>query len=57
MAVKGRSTGEILQAFEERLNHDAEQEFDTAMAEIERIAILRLKERLPSSADAFSTIG
>jgi OHCU decarboxylase len=57
MAVKGRSTGEILQAFEERLEHDAEQEFDTAMAEIERIAILRLKERLPSSADAFSTIG
>ncbi|HEX2554951.1 MAG TPA: allantoinase PuuE [Microvirga sp.] len=57
MAVKGRSKDEILQAFETRLDHDAEQEFDTAMAEIERIALLRLKERLPSSVDAFSNIG
>jgi OHCU decarboxylase len=57
MAVKGRSKDEILRAFEERLNHDADQEFDAAMAEIERIALLRLKERLPSVADAFAHIG
>ncbi|MDQ4136724.1 MAG: 2-oxo-4-hydroxy-4-carboxy-5-ureidoimidazoline decarboxylase, partial [Pseudomonadota bacterium] len=56
MAVKGRSRDEILQAFEDRLDHEYEQEFDTAMAQIERIALLRLKERLPSSVDAFSNI-
>ena len=57
MAVKGRSKEEILAAFEERLEHDPDREFDTALAEIERIALLRLKERLPSLADAFSNIG
>jgi OHCU decarboxylase len=56
MAVKGRSRDEILQAFEDRLDHEYEQEFHTAMAQIERIALLRLKERLPSSVDAFSNI-
>jgi OHCU decarboxylase len=57
MAVKGRSKEEILAAFEERLEHEPDKEFDTAMEQIERIALLRLKERLPSLADAFSTIG
>jgi OHCU decarboxylase len=57
MAVKGRSKDEVLAAFEERLNHDPEQEFDTAIAQIEVIALLRLKERLPSLVDAFSNIG
>jgi OHCU decarboxylase len=47
MAVKGRAKEEILAAFEERLRHDPEEEFDRALAEIERIALLRLKERLP----------
>ncbi|HEX8164513.1 MAG TPA: allantoinase PuuE [Beijerinckiaceae bacterium] len=46
MAVKGRTRDEILSAFEERLGHDPEQEFERALAEIERIALLRLKERL-----------
>ncbi|HEY8565638.1 MAG TPA: allantoinase PuuE [Beijerinckiaceae bacterium] len=50
MAVKGRTKDEILDAFEERLEHDPEQEFETALAEIEVIALLRLKERLPSLA-------
>jgi OHCU decarboxylase len=54
MAVKGRSKEEILTAFEERLEHDPEQEFDTAVAEIETIALLRLKDRLPSLPDVFS---
>ncbi|MGF1629740.1 MAG: 2-oxo-4-hydroxy-4-carboxy-5-ureidoimidazoline decarboxylase [Kiloniellaceae bacterium] len=47
MAVKGRSKDEILAAFEHRLANDKDQEFATALAEIERIALLRLKEMLP----------
>ncbi|HEX2136115.1 MAG TPA: allantoinase PuuE [Microvirga sp.] len=50
MAVKGRTKDEILAAFEERLGHDPEQEFDTATAQIEAIALLRLKDRLPQLA-------
>ncbi|WP_112662501.1 allantoinase PuuE [Microvirga flavescens] len=57
MAVKGRSKGEILSAFETRLDHDEQQEFDTAVVQIELIALLRLKDRLPSLADIFSSIG
>lgn len=49
LAVKGRTKTEILQAFETRLNHDAETEFATALAQIERIAWFRLKDRLPSA--------
>jgi len=56
MAVKGRSKEDILAAFEERLEHDPGQEFDAAIGEIETIALLRLKDKLPSLADAFSTI-
>ncbi|HEX8665229.1 MAG TPA: allantoinase PuuE [Beijerinckiaceae bacterium] len=47
MAVKGRTKEEILAAFEECLEHDPEQELERALAEIEKIALLRLKERLP----------
>ncbi|MBB3018296.1 OHCU decarboxylase [Microvirga lupini] len=57
MAVKGRSKDEILTAFEERLEHDPEQEFATAIVQIEMIALLRLKDRLPSLADVFSSLG
>ncbi|MGO4705749.1 allantoinase PuuE [Microvirga sp. 2MCAF38] len=57
MAVKGRSKGEILSAFEERVKHDEEYEFETAIVQIELIALLRLKDRLPSLADIFSSIG
>jgi OHCU decarboxylase len=56
MAVKGRPKDEILAAFEERLAHDPEAEFDAALAQIELIALLRLKERLPSLAGIFSTL-
>jgi putative urate catabolism protein len=48
MAVKGRGKAEILAAFERRLEHDADEEFATALAEVKTIALLRLKERLPS---------
>jgi len=54
MAVKGRTKDEILAAFEERLEHDPEQEFSTAIVQIELIGLLRLKDRLPSLADVFS---
>jgi OHCU decarboxylase len=57
LAVKGRSKDEILAAFEERLSHDPEQEFATALAEIETIALLRLKDRLPSLVDVNANIG
>jgi 2-oxo-4-hydroxy-4-carboxy--5-ureidoimidazoline (OHCU) decarboxylase len=56
MAAKGRSKEDILMAFQERLKHEPEQEFEIAIAEIERIALLRLKERLPSLAEAHSTV-
>ncbi len=47
MAVKGRSRREILTAFERRIANDPETEFETALAEIEKIALFRLRELLP----------
>jgi OHCU decarboxylase len=47
MAVKGRTRAEILAAFERRLKNDAETEARIALAEIDRIAALRLKDILP----------
>jgi OHCU decarboxylase len=47
IAVKGLSKPEILAAFERRLNNDREAELATALAQVERIALLRLKELLP----------
>ncbi|MBX6320206.1 MAG: 2-oxo-4-hydroxy-4-carboxy-5-ureidoimidazoline decarboxylase [Rhodospirillaceae bacterium] len=47
MAVKGRSRDEILSAFERRLGNDAASELAEALAQVERIALLRLKELLP----------
>ena len=48
MAVKRRTRAEIIRAFEERVNNDAETEFTTALAQVERIALLRLNDMLPS---------
>ncbi len=47
MAVRGRRREEILAAFEQRMDHDPEREFEQALAQIERIALLRLQELLP----------
>lgn len=47
LAVKGRTKEEILAAFERRLNNGPDAEFETALTEIEKIALLRLKEMLP----------
>ncbi|MGB3897307.1 MAG: allantoinase PuuE [Mesorhizobium sp.] len=47
IAAKGRSKEEILAAFEARIGNDRETEFRTACREVERIALLRLKDMLP----------
>ncbi|WP_085027412.1 allantoinase PuuE [Ensifer aridi] len=47
MAVKGRSKDEILAAFETRIDNDRETEFHTACHQVERIALLRLRDMLP----------
>jgi OHCU decarboxylase len=46
LAVKGKTKAEILEAFETRLHHSEEQEFSTALEQIEKIALLRLKDLL-----------
>ena len=46
MAVKGKTKADILAAFEGRLQNDADAEMRTALAEIDRIAALRLKDIL-----------
>ena len=47
MAVKGKSTADIRAAFRTRLANGADAEMATALAEIDRIAALRLKDILP----------
>lgn len=47
LAVKGRGKAEILENFEMRIGNDREAEFATACAQVERIALLRLKDMLP----------
>jgi 2-oxo-4-hydroxy-4-carboxy-5-ureidoimidazoline decarboxylase len=44
MAVKGKSRGEILEAFGRRINDSADIEFRTALAEVHKIALLRLRD-------------
>lgn len=47
IAVKGLSKADILAAFEQRLKNDREAELATALAQVERIALLRLRDLLP----------
>ncbi len=47
MAVKGQTKEDILESFRRRIMNDAEAEFADALAQIERIALLRLKDILP----------
>ncbi len=47
IAVKGLDKGQILQAFEQRIQNDRAAEFDTACRQVERIALLRLQDMLP----------
>jgi OHCU decarboxylase len=47
IAVRGLDKARILQAFETRIANDRDTEFATACAQVERIALLRLKDMLP----------
>jgi OHCU decarboxylase len=47
LAVRGLAKADILSAFETRLANDRASEIATACAQVERIALLRLKEILP----------
>ena len=46
-AVKGKTKADILASFKARINNDRDTEFKTALDQIEQIALLRLKDRLP----------
>ena len=48
LAVKGKSRGEILAAFEERLDNSVEAEFEEALGQIARIARFRLDDLIRS---------
>ncbi|TCN32438.1 2-oxo-4-hydroxy-4-carboxy-5-ureidoimidazoline decarboxylase [Sinorhizobium americanum] len=52
IAVKGLTKAEILAAFEQRIDNSAEEEFETACAQVERIARLRLSSMLPGDDNA-----
>ena len=47
MAVKGATKEQIASAFERRLLHAPDDEFAEALTQIERIALFRLRDRLP----------
>jgi OHCU decarboxylase len=47
IAVKGLGKDDILAAFETRIDNSREDEFQTATAQVERIALLRLTSLLP----------
>ena len=47
IAVKGVSKKDILAAFERRVSNDRATELATALEQVERIALLRLRELLP----------
>lgn len=47
IAVRGLTKSDILKAFETRIANERPTEFATACAQVERIALLRLKDMLP----------
>jgi OHCU decarboxylase len=47
LAVEDRTKSEIMVALRTRLKNDADTEFNTALEQIERNALMRLKNRLP----------
>ena len=47
-AVKGKTNDDRVAAFKTRLHHSTEAEFAEALTQIERIALLRLTDRLPA---------
>ncbi|WP_211103978.1 allantoate amidohydrolase [Skermanella pratensis] len=48
IAVRGLTRADILDAFQHRIHNTPEQEFETALAQVERIALLRLHQMGPS---------
>jgi OHCU decarboxylase len=52
IAVKGLSKDDILSAFERRIDNDRQEEFETASAQVEKIALLRLHSMLPGDDNA-----
>ena len=48
IAVRGLGKADILAAFERRVANDRDEEFATACRQVERIALLRLKDMLPA---------
>lgn len=49
IAVKGLNKGDVLSAFETRIHNEIEQELETAAAQVEKIAFLRLSALLPEN--------
>ncbi|RWX78736.1 2-oxo-4-hydroxy-4-carboxy-5-ureidoimidazoline decarboxylase [Neorhizobium lilium] len=49
IAVKGLDKSDILAAFETRIHNSADEEFETAAAQVEKIARLRLVTLLPEN--------
>jgi OHCU decarboxylase len=47
IAVRGLTKGDILAAFETRIGNTRALEFETACKQVERIALLRLRDKLP----------
>ena len=52
IAVKGLTKDDILAAFERRIDNSREEEFETAAAQVEKIALLRLRSLLPGEDNA-----
>ncbi|MEH7416782.1 2-oxo-4-hydroxy-4-carboxy-5-ureidoimidazoline decarboxylase [Neobacillus drentensis] len=46
LAVRGKNKQQIFDAMEERIHHSNEIEFETALSEIFKIALLRLQEKI-----------
>jgi OHCU decarboxylase len=49
IAVKGLTKHDILTAFEQRIGNGVDHEFETATAQVEKIALLRLNALLPET--------
>lgn len=52
IAVKGLFKDQILASFERRIDNSPEEEFETACAQVEKIARLRLQSMLPGDDNA-----
>ena len=49
IAVKGLNKDDILAAFQKRIDNSSDEEFVTAAAQVEKIALLRLTSMLPET--------